>query len=305
MRHQILSLFLLLTTCSIATAQTLQTVVTNGNTVTTPVRFNGRADFGESYDAGPYGAVQITRAENQGAKFHLSFIRNGQMVYGMGFLNNSSVFGIQPGADNSSSNGIFMLTDGKVGVGTEAPTSKLTVSENSGVNSYLTVKNSVITTVFGAGGSSLGLIGTQSNHTLGFYTNNTEKMRIMPDGTVGIGTQDPKGYMLAVGGNMIAESVKVKLKGTWPDFVFAKEYVLPTLQETEKHIKENGHLPGIPTAAEVEKNGIELGDMNKKLLQKIEELTLYLIKMNKTVEDQSAELAKQKEQINQLKKTIQ
>jgi hypothetical protein len=104
-------------------------------------------------------------------------------------------------------------------------------------------------------------------------------------GNVGVGTTDTKGYKLAVAGSMIAESVKVKLQGTWPDFVFAKDYVLPTLQETEKHIREKGHLPGIPSAAEVEKNGIELGDMNKKLLQKIEELTLYLIEMKKENEE--------------------
>jgi len=117
-------------------------------------------------------------------------------------------------------------------------------------------------------------------------------------GNVGVGTTDTKGYKLAVAGSMIAESVKVKLQGTWPDFVFAKDYVLPTLQETEKHIREKGHLPGIPSAAEVEKNGIELGDMNKKLLQKIEELTLYLIEMKKENETKHQKL---QAEINQLK----
>jgi len=85
---------------------------------------------------------------------------------------------------------------------------------------------------------------------------------------------------LSVKGKIRAQEVKVEM-ANWSDFVFAKDYKLPTLEETEKHIKEKGHLPGIPSAAEVEKNGIELGDMNKKLLQKIEELTLYLIEMKK------------------------
>lgn len=88
---------------------------------------------------------------------------------------------------------------------------------------------------------------------------------------------------LQVRGLIRAQAVKVEMSN-WADFVFAKDYVLPTLQETEKHIKEKGHLAGIPSAAEVEKNGIELGDMNKKLLQKIEELTLYLIEQKKQIE---------------------
>jgi hypothetical protein len=88
---------------------------------------------------------------------------------------------------------------------------------------------------------------------------------------------------LQVRGKIRAQEVKVEM-ANWSDFVFAKDYALPTLQETEKHIKEKGHLPGIPSAAEVEKNGIELGDMNKKLLQKIEELTLYLIEQKKQIE---------------------
>ncbi len=103
-------------------------------------------------------------------------------------------------------------------------------------------------------------------------------------GGVGIGTVDTKGYMLAVAGNMIAESVKVRLQGAWPDFVFAKGYSLPTLKETEAHIKANGHLPGIPSAAEVKDKGVDLGVMNAKLLQKIEELTLYILEQDKRIQ---------------------
>jgi len=123
---------------------------------------------------------------------------------------------------------------------------------------------------------------------------------------VGIGTADTKGYKLAVAGNMIAESMKVKIQATWPDYVFTKSYELPTLQETEKHIKEIGHLPGIPSAAEVKANGIDLGEMNAKLLQKIDELTLHLIEQNKKFESkissQEAKLDKQQKEIDALKK---
>jgi hypothetical protein len=98
---------------------------------------------------------------------------------------------------------------------------------------------------------------------------------------VGIGTTDTRGYKLAVAGSVIAESLKVKNYASWPDFVFAKDYHLPSIPEVEAFIKEHNHLPGIPSEAEVAKDGIDVGEMNKKLLQKVEELTLYLIEQNK------------------------
>jgi len=67
----------------------------------------------------------------------------------------------------------------------------------------------------------------------------------------------------------------------WADYVFKEDYHLPTLEEVEKHIKEKGHLINIPSAKEVNDNGIQLGEMNKLLLEKIEELTLYIIKQEK------------------------
>lgn len=98
---------------------------------------------------------------------------------------------------------------------------------------------------------------------------------------VGIGTADTKGYKLAVAGSVVAESVKVKLKGNWPDYVFNEDYHLPSLQEVEKYVTEHQHLMDMPSAAEVQKEGQDLGDMNRRLLQKVEELTLYLIDLKK------------------------
>lgn len=102
-------------------------------------------------------------------------------------------------------------------------------------------------------------------------------------GNVVIGTTDGKGYKLAVAGNMIAEKVKVKLQGGWPDYVFDKTYALPSLREVEQFIAEKGHLPNVPSAAEVKTQGIDVEDMNKTLLRKIEEVTLYLIELEKKV----------------------
>jgi hypothetical protein len=100
-------------------------------------------------------------------------------------------------------------------------------------------------------------------------------------------------YSLSVNGNVRANRVKVY--NTWADYVFEDGYKLPTLEQVEKHIKEKGHLIDIPSAKEVEAKGIDLGDMNRLLLQKIEELTLYTIELNKQVEQLKAEIKAQKE----------
>lgn len=99
-------------------------------------------------------------------------------------------------------------------------------------------------------------------------------------GKVGVRTNNPGDYDLAVKGKVHAQEIKVDID-QWPDYVFKKEYLPLSLKEVEKHIHEKGHLPGIPSAKEVENHGIELGAMNKKLLEKIEELTLYLIELKK------------------------
>ncbi|WP_316833737.1 hypothetical protein [Pedobacter nutrimenti] len=121
-------------------------------------------------------------------------------------------------------------------------------------------------------------------------------------GNIGIGTQDTRGYKLAVSGNMIAESVKVQLRSAWPDYVFKQDYSLPSLEETEKHIKEKGHLEGVPSAVEAKTNGIDIGEMNATLLRKIEEMTLQMIQLNKTVKKQQVSITNQQIEINKLKK---
>jgi hypothetical protein len=90
---------------------------------------------------------------------------------------------------------------------------------------------------------------------------------------------------LQVRGLIRAQEVKVET-ANWPDYVFAKDYELPTLPEIERQIKKDGHLPGMPSAIEAEKNGVELGVMNKKLLQKVEELTLHLIAKDKELSEE-------------------
>ena len=103
------------------------------------------------------------------------------------------------------------------------------------------------------------------------------------DGDVGIGTTNTDGWKLAVSGKVRAKEINVETE--WSDFVFENDYKLPTLQEVENHIKEKGHLQDIPSAKEVAENGIYLGEMDSKLLQKIEELTLYAIAQDKKIKE--------------------
>ncbi len=93
----------------------------------------------------------------------------------------------------------------------------------------------------------------------------------------------PAGYKLYVESGILTEKVKVAVKGTsnWSDYVFAKDYKLLSLGEVESYIRKNKHLPGVPSAEEVVKDGIDMATMDAKLLEKIEELTLYMIEMKK------------------------
>lgn len=138
---------------------------------------------------------------------------------------------------------------------------------NDGTTSFTDPKNAYISGYFG----------------IDFFTNGGPKMRISHDGLVSIGTSVRQlGYKLAVNGKIRAKEIKVET--SWSDYVFEKDYELPTLKEVENHINEKGHLKDIPSAKDVEEKGIYLGEMDSKLLRKIEELTLYIIEQNKRIE---------------------
>jgi len=132
-------------------------------------------------------------------------------------------------------------------------------------------------------GSGTGLIDYTSENSNLITVDWTAK-DLFADGNLGIGTTDTHGYRLAVAGNMVAEEINVKLQVNWPDFVFEKDYDLPSLREVEEHILQKGYLLDMPSAQEVEKEGIDIGTMNAKLLQKIEELTLYAIEQEKKIQ---------------------
>ncbi|MCX6319855.1 MAG: hypothetical protein NTW29_21430 [Bacteroidetes bacterium] len=140
----------------------------------------------------------------------------------------------------------------------------LVIWSNSGANNYLVFQPS------------------WGNTGVGTYTPNA-KFHVNGAQLIGGNTaRIAVGYQLSVDGKIIAEEVKVQLSTSWPDYVFADDYRLMPIEDLEKSIRANKHLPNIPSAAEVTaEKGIQLGEMNRKLVEKVEELTLYIIQLKK------------------------
>lgn len=248
--------------------------------------------------------------------------------------------------DGPSVNPLFKVSrDGRVGIGTDAPTTflhvnsltsraELTVSGfgSSAINAGVVLQATSDTNYRGlgvfmhdSGGANEWFIGRPyagsdqfvinrrnnvSNHettTSSLNHNNTSQtttnlFTVKSSGNIGIGTTTPDAK-LAVNGNIHAKEVKVDLTG-WPDYVFKESYTLPTLEEVEKHIQEKGHLINLPSAKEVEANGVELGEMNKLLLEKIEELTLYTLQQQKLLDEQGKKNTEMKTRLEKLEKYL-
>ena len=199
--------------------------------------------------------------------------------------------------------GKLFYTDGNVGIGTISPQAKLNVQGTFQVGTTASYDAGVLSTSYENGSLYLNMIEYDDPLVMNF------KQTLNPDyhekiyfnkGGFGIGISDTKGFKLGVNGKVVATEVKVATYANWADFVFAKDYELPTLTDVENHIKEKGHLKDIPSAKEVEKNGFFLGEMDAKLLQKIEELTLYTIQQEKKIKV----LEKQNSKIKELEKLV-
>lgn len=237
----------------------------------------------------PQPGMVLTRDEEGGGTWQAIPFRwqqSGNNIYynqgnvGIGVTSPGSKLSVNGEIEISGSR-LHVGTDGKVGINNNAPLARFEVNANTGDGEIAS---------FFHPGSLVG--GDETQITIGaaeiqsWYSEiSTEswgagKLILNPaGGNVGIGTASPDNYKLAVNGAIRSKEIVVETG--WSDFVFEDDYPLPSLSEVEQHIKAHKHLPGIPSAKEVEAHGVSLGQMQSKLLQKIEELTLYVIDLKK------------------------
>lgn len=170
----------------------------------------------------------------------------GVGVYGEGTF--EGVSGYATGSGNSDHHGVYGLADGS------------------------------------GSGKHIGIYGsaTGGSENYGGYFDTKVFANAIRIGDVGNEAEaESAGYKLCVDGKIICEELKVQDSGNWPDYVFSTDYKLSTLEEVEQQIKNDKHLPGIPSACEIEENGFFIGEMQKMLMEKVEELTLYVIELKK------------------------
>jgi hypothetical protein len=235
------------------------------------------------------------------------------------FLINGSPFTQQWTTAGSAIN----FSTGNVGIGTSSPISKLTLGATTGTmtsTSGLTLGSDQKSIEFLHSPSGAGygakLYGVDQGNGLtsfrlavrGSSATWTDALFVRAAdngagggnlGYIGIGTSTPD-ERLTVNGKIHSKEVKVDLTITGPDYVFEKEYSLPSLESVKTYINQNKHLPEVPSAKDMEANGINLSEMNMLLLKKIEELTLYVIELKKENELQNKNQIDQQKQIEEL-----
>lgn len=193
-------------------------------------------------------------------------------------------------AGSSGKASLYPTGDFVIGDNSIAPVGKLTVKTTNNADgiSHIGDGGNILKTIMG--GTSAG-IGTFSHTNMRIFSNGFSRIFIAEaTGNVGIGTDNPT-YKLSVVGNVRAYEIVVE--NNWADYVFDKSYKLLPLPEVEKFILQKGHLPDMPSAKEVQENGLPVGEMQKKMMAKIEELTLYVIDLEKQLKELKAQQGNQ------------
>ncbi|NBW38903.1 MAG: hypothetical protein EBR30_28590 [Cytophagia bacterium] len=224
-----------------------QQITTTGITIDHP-SLGGNSDFTAIYRFD-------TEPDRTGLRIHLGDESSSDFQIGYTYWQNNtwySTFSL-----DGFGNGFFL---GNLGIGTSSPAARFHILDGG----------------FRHGGT--GEINIDAPGIIG------GRFKILDNGNVGIGTNNPT-QKLTVNGTVYSKEVKVDVyAGTGPDYVFEPTYQLPSLTEIENYIKANKHLPEVPSAKEMETNGINLSEMNMLLLKKVEELTLHQIEANKKIE---------------------
>ncbi|MDX1479708.1 MAG: hypothetical protein R3301_18475, partial [Saprospiraceae bacterium] len=246
---------------------------------------------------GTTGALKLTFPGT--APFYIdahSMVLDGNEIDVTGNLN--STLDLQ----GNSAGGVRMVQGGgNVGIGTNAPSNKKVLISGQTIPSSgdPTLASATLSLLNTSGGFSEMLLDGNEISTVDetLYLNkltNHDVVIASGGGDVGIGTSNvPAGYRLSVAGKVIAEELRVQLQGAWPDYVFDASYPLLSLDELDANIRQNHHLPGIPSADIVKREGIAVSEMQVMMMEKIEELTLYILQLHERVgelEQQNAEL---------------
>ncbi len=249
--------------------------------------------------------VGLMPKPNASANYGLAMAWNPSSGDGESVISYGKGLGGKPRLSFSSFNGTTLteemtLKNGRLGMGTNDPIMMLDVRGDCRlertVSTVLTPFHLDNFTYDGKTNYSYGLSWQNDSQTgalttwfsgwggIKVFTGNQPRMMILNNGNVGIGTLNPQS-LLAVKGTVTAQKVVVTQTG-WADYVFDSSYNLKSLSDVEQFVKTNKHLPDVPSAKNIEEKGNDLGNNQKILLQKIEELTLYLIEQNKKLNDQ-------------------
>lgn len=292
---------------------------------------SGKLEISSQYNGDQLVISRNILAGNEGPGITFKNIINGGMLEKIGGIESqlrSGTTGAVGGSlnfftinDSKKINAMSITAAGSVGIGTATPSGGLEVVDRSN-GDQLIISRNILGANEGPGITFKNIVNSGTLEKIGgiegqlksgttgavagslnlFTFNNSAKVdaiSVAYNGDVGIGTPDTRGYKLAVNGKIRASEILVEATN-WPDYVFEPKYDLISLTELKNFIDQNKHLPEFPSAQEVTKNGISLGEIVKVQTKKIEELTLYLIEKDKQFDSLQRDSLKQQAQINEL-----
>lgn len=281
--------------------QIKKTYTGNGSTNFNLVEINNAYNFG--YGTGLYasgGQTGIKGYTPNGAQTGYGVVGqafgaagNSYGVYGTASTTAATAYGVYGTASGPNAwAGYFTgkgYFTGNVGIGTTLPAAKLHVyggTDAEPSSGGFIVAGSVSSTNIAIDNNEIMARNNGAPSILYLNDDGGDVALCFEGGNVMIGTHTPAaGYILSVDGKGMFEEIKVQTSSNWPDYVFDENYKLPSLYALELSIKTYKHLPGMPSSEKVHKEGILVGDMQTKMVEKIEELTLYIISLQKQIDE--------------------